>query len=621
MDFDTFATAAADLESIDGDLEATSRTADLLGDITDDAALRLTTRFLQGRIFPGWDDRKIDIGDQLAYEAIAKAAGGTANANDVEDSIADIGEVGAVADDYISNTSTGLDAFGGGNTTSLTLDTVYTEFERLADVEGSGSESTKVNTIVGLLNKASSTEAKFLVRLVLGEMRIGVGEGTVRDAISEIYDIEQQTVARAIQVSNDYGEVTVTAKHNGASGLDEMSLEIGRPVQAMLAQDGSINDAFDEYDGTVAVDTKFDGARVQIHTDGDAETEIYSRRLEEVTAALPEVVEYINAVVDVPAVIDGEVIPVDDTNEPEPFQEILRRFRRKHDVEAMREEVNVKLLAFDALHIDGVDLLEKPLQERHAQLCEVLPSWRDVDITDLNFNQDVTVDVTGVADAGGTLVDTETTMHAFEPGASEHPIIIEDESDLPISSARERAVYHGHSNLRVVNSADDAADIEAEALESGHEGIMLKNPDATYTPGKRGKNWLKVKPDVETLDLVVTGAEWGEGRRAELLGAFMLSAKTDSGYATIGKVGTGITDEELEMLTERLEPHITSEDGTKVEIEPAVIFEIGHEEIQSSPTYESGYGLRFPRFIGMRDDIGLDDVDTVERITELAETN
>jgi DNA ligase-1 len=147
---------------------------------------------------------------------------------------------------------------------------------------------------------------------------------------------------------------------------------------------------------------------------------------------------------------------------------------------------------------------------------------------------------------------------------------------------------------------------------------MLKNPDSAYSPGKRGKNWLKRKPDVETLDCVVTGAEWGEGRRANVLGTFLLSVRTESGYETIGKVATGITDEELESLRDRLEPHIRSQDGQTVDISPEVVFEVGYEEIQRSPTYSSGYALRFPRFVCVREDKAPGDADTVGRIERLS---
>ena len=165
------------------------------------------------------------------------------------------------------------------------------------------------------------------------------------------------------------------------------------------------------------------------------------------------------------------------------------------------------------------------------------------------------------------------------------------------------------------------AEIEAfeqDALEAGHEGIMLKRPDSTYTPGDRGQDWLKRKPDVETLDCVVTGAEWGEGRRANEFGTFLLSVRDGGEYATVGKVATGITDEELAELTTLLEPHVLEESGQTITFSPEVVFEVGYEEIQASPTYSSGYALRFPRFVGVREDKSPADADSAERVARLA---
>ena len=290
--------------------------------------------------------------------------------------------------------------------------------------------------------------------------------------------------------------------------------------------------------------------------------------MEDVTAALPELVEHVREHATAPAILDGEAVAVDDDGEPLPFQEILRRFRRKHDVDRMREEVRVELRAFDCLHADGDDLLDAPLSRRHDRLHEVLD--------------------------------------------------------------------RGVSELTVSDDADEIESVEAEALAAGHEGVMLKRPESTYNPGNRGKEWLKRKPDVETLDLVVTGAEWGEGRRAERFGTYEVSVRTKGagggaagdgnsagdndggGYATVGNVATGITDEELADLTDLLEPHVRSEAGQAVTVAPANVFEVGYEEIQTSPTYDSGYALRFPRFLAVRDDKAPADADSLERVRRLA---
>ncbi|MFC7096179.1 ATP-dependent DNA ligase LigA [Halobaculum marinum] len=604
MEFATFAERADAMAAEEGDLATVALVAETLAaagpdaspeadrDPTDSDDLAIVARFLRGAVFPGWDGRKLSVGPSLCHEALARAAGANVTADDVEDRLAETGEIGAVAAQLDLGGQTGLAAFGGGGDAGaddLTVREVYEELVAVAEATGDGSESFRLDTLFGLFNRATPSEATYLARLVLGEMRIGVGGGALRDATAEAFlgasvttpteerDEDDRTdelvalVERALQVTNDHGRVAELARDEGEAGLRDVSLAVGRPVRSMLAQAGTVADAMDAW-GSAVAETKYDGARVQIHyeeraddnegADGagdpdDGPVSIYSRNMEDVTAALPELVEHVRAHATAPAILDGEAVAVDDDGEPLPFQAILRRFRRKYDVDRMREEVRVELRAFDCLHAAGDDLLDAPLTERHDRLREVL-----------------------------------------DEGVSE------------------------------VLVSDDAAEVEAfeaEALAAGHEGVMLKRPDSTYDPGNRGKEWLKRKPDVETLDLVVTGAEWGEGRRAELFGTFEVSVRVadESGdasgeHAVVGKVATGITDEELADLTDLLEPHVRSESGQTVTFAPEVVFEVGYEEIQTSPTYDSGYALRFPRFLAVREDKGADDADTLTRLRRLA---
>ena len=602
MEFGEFADTAAEIEELSADTEITERVTHLFAEAGDD--LPVLARFVQGRVFPAWSSRTLDIGPNYCYEAIARAAGTNVSADDVEEQLADVGDIGEVAASYDFGGQQGLGAFTGGGSgggaddesgdgadggssggangsaNDLTVSEVAAELDALAAAEGSGSQDKKIDVLFALFNRASSTEARYLARLVLSEMRIGVGEGTVRDATAEAFAVPIEEVERALQVSNDYGEVARVAREESESGLAALDLELGRPVQAMLAQAGSVADALDDWD-EAAVEWKYDGARVQIHYDPDGlawdagddarEVAIFSRNMEDVTDPLPEIAEYVEATLDDSAIIDGEVVATEE-GDPLPFQEVLRRFRRKHDVARAREEVELDLFAFDCLHAAGEDLLRTPLPERHDRLKSVF-------------------------DSGG--------------------------EGTPDSSAV--------SSLHVTDDADEIADIEADALDSGHEGIMLKNPDSTYSPGRRGKNWLKRKPDVETLDLVVTGAEWGEGRRASFLGTFLVSARVEGeetdgetdrergDFETLGKVATGITDAELAELTDLLEPHVRTQEGQEVDISPEVVFEVGYEEIQASPTYSSGYALRFPRFIGVRDDKDPESADSLARVERLAD--
>ncbi|NLV06925.1 ATP-dependent DNA ligase [Haloarcula rubripromontorii] len=550
MEFAAFADRAEEIEAESADTAIIEAVTDLFADAGSD--LSTLARFVQGRVFPAYESRTLDIGPRLCYEAIARAAGQNISADDVEERLADMGEIGAVAASYDLGGQQGLAAFGaGGGSDALTVAELDAELRDLAAVDGSGSQGTKVDILFGLFSRCSPTEAGYLARLVLSEMRIGVGEGTVRDAVAAAFDVPVEAVERAVQVSNDYGTVAEVAREEGEAGLDTITLEVGRPVQAMLAQAGTVAGALEDWD-RAAVEWKYDGARVQVHFDG-ADARLFSRNMEEVTDPLPEVVEAVESALDVPAILDGEVVAVDGDGDPLPFQEVLRRFRRKHDVAAAREDVAVRLHAFDCLHADGEDLLDAPLETRHDRLESLFPDGSD-------------------------------------------------------------AV----SEMWLSGDSEEIEDLEAAALDAGQEGIMLKDPTATYSPGKRGKHWRKRKPDVETLDCVVTGAEWGEGRRANVLGSFELSVRTDDGYATVGNVATGITDAELDDLTERFEAHIRSEDGRDVTVDPAIVFEAGYEEIQASQSYDSGYALRFPRFISVREDKTPDDADSLERVERLA---
>ena len=378
MEFAALAERAERVAANDGDIETTLAVAALLADAsaadgadaaevdtsTDD--LPVVVRFLLGRVFPAHDTRTLDVGPARCREAIARAAGQNVSAADVEDRLAERGEIGAVAADYDFGGQRGLAAFGSGRD-ALTVAALDEELRALAAESGDGSESRKRDALFGLFTRCSPSEAAFLARLVLGEMRLGVGEGTVRDAIAEAFlgPVEEPesadtdatddprlaapedavaAVERALQVTNDYGRVAVRARDEGVAGLREESLRVGRPVQAMLAQAGTATDAVESF-GEVAVETKFDGARVQVHYDpggdggaggvdvadgGDEELgpRLYSRNMDDVTEALPEIVEFVAERVDVPVILDGEVVAVDDDGDPLPFQEVLRRFRR-----------------------------------------------------------------------------------------------------------------------------------------------------------------------------------------------------------------------------------------------------------------------------------------------------
>ncbi|MDD1676270.1 MAG: ATP-dependent DNA ligase, partial [Methanomicrobiales archaeon] len=424
----------------------------------------------------------------------------------------------------------------------LDISDVYRELERIATGEGKGSQREKLLAARRLFGNTSPKEGRYLARLMMGELRIGIGEGNVRDAIAKAFSLDTALIEHAHQALNDLGEVAMRAK-KGVTALQDVHIEIFRPVKMMLAQQGTIDEMVQEY-GDVAVEYKYDGTRFQLHRKG-ATIRVYSRKLEDVTAALPDVITTLGKVTDHDVILDGEVVAMKD-GKPRPFQFVLQRFRRKYEVSSFVEKIELIPFVFDILYLDGKTLIDLPLSERRKILEETL---------------------------------TGAIAPQFRSG------------DL---SALEK-VY-------------------AAALDAGHEGVMVKEPGSRYLPGVRGKHWVKVKPEVDTLDLAVIGAEWGEGRRAHLFGSFLLACQDNGRLLPIGKVATGFSDEVLAETFEILKDTVISRSGKEVQLEPSVVFEVGYSEIQKSPNYESGYALRFPRFIRIRSDKGIEEIETLEGI-------
>ena len=557
--------------------EKTAIVAEQLAD-TAEADLPMYVRLLRGEVFAAWQSDDLGVSSSLASRAVARASG--RSEGDIEDDWRETGDLGDAAaraiEGQVQQTLVSK---------PLTVERVYETLRSLADVDGAGSEDRRVGEIAGLLSDADPDEAKYVVRTALGHLRLGIGEGTIRDAIADAFleDGDSEAVERALQVTNDAGVVAQTAKTGGTDALAALELAVHRPVQVMLAEkaesietalaDAGADDGTADPEGGNAslaqfaddtpdddtaplVEYKVDGFRAQVHATPE-ETRVFTRRLEDVTHQFPDVVEAVEAGFDADSVVlEGEILGDDpETEEPVPVQHLSRRIKRKYDVAELVAEVPVVLYAFDLLAVDGATLLEATLSERIAELEARL----------------------------------DPKPMAFE-------------------------------RMPNVTTADSAAagSFYEEALAAGHEGVMVKNPTAAYQPGKRVGYMLKVKPTMEPLDLTITRAKWSEGRRSNNLGRLYLGCRDDAGeFREVGRLSTGFTDEQLAELTERLTTNIVAEDGREVDLEPSEVVEVAYEEIQESPEYDSGYALRFPRFEGFRDDIGLDEVDSLSRIRSL----
>ena len=545
------------IEETAGSLDMTTLVSELFSLVTSEE-LPVVTHFIMGEVFPAWSDEEVGIGTGLILNAISKSSG--LSVKEIEDIVRETGDIGKTTVKALGKVSNGQATFSSflDSPVELSIMEVFERFRNIARATGKGSQASRIKHLQYLFNSASSEEVGYIARLAIEDMRIGVGEGIVRDAIAKAFNVPVSSVERGYMLTNDMGLVAVTAKDGGDEALLNLGLQVGRPIKLMLAQvTPDIETAIKDL-GIVAAEWKFDGARVQIHKKGD-EVILYSRRLENITDSLPDIVAAVKKAVKADyAILDGEAVAIDEEGRPKPFQEILKRFRRKYDVQNKVKHIPLILNLFDIMYLNGESLIELPLRQRREFLVSCIE------------NNDL------------VRVDSQVIT----------------------------------SDVSQINS------IYEQALRAGHEGVMIKNPDSSYSPGKRGKNWLKKKPVMETLDLVVIGAEWGYGRRTNFLGSYALACHDpETGrFLPVGKVATGISDEQLAELTELFKEHIISESGTIVEIRPHILFEVAFEEIQKSTNYESGYALRFPRLVRVRDDKSIEEVDTLERLEDLYKT-
>ena len=537
MNFREFARVCKELEGIPGRLAMIDLISRILPTLSDEE-LPVFIRFVMGRIFPDWSPEKLGIGPNLLYEGIAYVAG--IQKDEVIRIINRTGDVGRAVEELL-----GRKEQTSFFTEELSLLDVYRELAAIAATGGNRSQKEKLKVVRKLFSNAGPLEGRYLSRIMLEDLRIGVGEGNVREAIARAFQVDPYQVEHAFQAINDLGQVALLAKE-GEERLKEVRIELFHPVKMMLAKQGSIEGAVAE-NGALAAEYKYDGSRFQFHKSG-AICRMYSRKLEEVTNALPDVVDLLAKATDHDVILDGEVIAIRD-GRPMPFQTVLRRFRRKYGIEEIREEIRMIPNVFDLLYLDGETLIDIPLSERRSRLAGVLSDYIAPQIV------------------------------------SGDPAVID-------------RMYQ-------------------EALAAGHEGLMLKVPSSPYTPGVRGKNWIKIKPAVDTLDLAVIGADWGEGKRAHLFGSFLLACQDANGeLVSLSKVATGFSDEQLQEMYALLKDRVISESGKEVRFEPEIVIEVGYSEIQMSPNYKGGFALRFPRFIRLRDDKSLDEIETLESIRE-----
>ena len=481
------------------------------------------------------------IANQMMVGVIKKAYG--INESDVIKKFKDTGDLGKTAEYFDSHRK--QVALSSKN---LVVTDVYSHLQKLPNITGAGSVERKISVVTELLSNASPKEARYLVRTVLGDMRVGVAVGIVRDAISKAFSQDVKGVERAYDFIGDYGLVAEQA----AKGNLKAEIKVGRPVRVMLAERSpGLKEALATFENP-ALELKYDGFRISIHKDG-TNVWLYSRRNENVTKQFPEIVALARKQVKAKSfIVEGEVLAINKEGRPLPFQKLSRRIRRKYHIESMIKEIPVQMNFFDIIYLNGKNLMQEDLRSRWKQL---------------------------------------------------NKIVKEVKGKFQLAEHLE------------TNDFEKANKFYKYSLSQGQEGLIVKNLDAVYQPGKRVGYWLKVKPILEPLDLVIVGADWGEGRRAKWLGSLLLACSDHGKYLETGKMGSGLTDKQLAEMTKKLKPLIIEEKGKYVKIKPEVVVEVGYEEIQRSPKYPTGFALRFPRLLRIReDDKGPKDVNSLADI-------
>jgi DNA ligase-1 len=561
------------LEATTKRLEMTDILAALLSK-TPPAVIDKVVYMTLGELYPAYVGLELGVAEKLAARAIRQVSG--AGEKELNELFSRHGDLGTVAE-LLLRTKEQTTLF----VQELTVEEVYSSLEKIAKASGPGAVDVKTAVLSKLLAMATPVEAKHIIRIVTGKMRLGVADMTILDALAKAFGGDREVYERAYNLSSDIGLVAKTAAVEGVEGVSKFRVRVGIPVRCMLAERlSSAVEILEKMDGVGFTEYKYDGERMQIHKAGE-KVWIFSRRQENITQQYPDVVEAVEKYVKAAeAILECEAVPLDpDTGETLPFQELMHR-KRKKEIERAAEEYPVALYFFDILYVDGEDMTTKPFLERRKMLEKV---------------------------------------------------IVEDER-VKLSTGL------------LTHSPEEFEKIFAEAVEAGCEGVIVKSVgvDSVYRAGARGWQWIKFKRDyrsemIDTVDLVVVGAFHGRGRRRGKFGALLTAVYNEERdvFQTVCKVGSGFKDEDLERFTEMINqlkiPHkharVESLMTPDVWVEPSIVLEIIGAEVTLSPVHtcawgvlKEGYGLgiRFPRYTGrLRTDKKPEDATTDREIVEM----
>jgi DNA ligase 1 len=508
----------------------------------EDADLRAAAVFFTGRPFALTDSRTLNVGASALVTAIQQLSGASDKA--MHQAYSDRGDLGEAAENLLASATPRHRGWRELPGEDLSPDAIQTKLAELVKLSGA---SNKLPLILELLGALNPVETKYVIKIITGDLRIGLKENTVEEAIAKAFDRPLDAVRRANMVLGDIGETAVLAKRNE---LEQIALRMFRPVKFMLATPADTEDEiFATFHGAFYVEDKYDGIRGQLHVEADRAS-LFSRTLDDVSHQFPEIIAAAQAL-DLSLIVDGEVVAFKD-GQVLPFALLQKRLGRKKPPPELLAEVPVALMIFDLLQFEGRVLLDEPLQRR-KEILETIPWPKTLNIAPF--------------------------------------MLLEERVQL-----------------------DPLFD---QAAQRRNEGLMLKDALSLYLPGKRGMSWLKWKKALATLDVVVTGVELGHGRRRDVLSDYTFAVRHEDELLNIGKAYSGLTDLEIAEMTEYFKQQTLQQYGRFRLVEPNVVLEVAFNGIQKSGRHASGYALRFPRIVRIRQDKTVAEIDTLDTVEKI----
>lgn len=522
-------------------------------------SLPLAARFLGGRIFQKGSALSLNLGFTTIMNSLCEIAELTTT--EIQQIYLKYGDLGKLGEYAISKKHTVPLFQQLEKQDTLTMSYVFSILKKIADTEGAGSNKDKRKNLTGLLISCSPMEGKYLIKIMNGELRIGLVEGLVELALAKAFDSSIKDIREAMLLSGDIGSVSLLAKNKTLNTMEVRPLS---PLSFMLADVMfTAEEVISYYGKSLICEYKYDGIRVQLHKFRDT-IRMFSRKLEDIAFAFPEIVEafknesltsfYFKSS---DFILDGEIIGFKNSK-PLHFQELQKRLRRKKLTDKFAELVPVIYVVYDILYLEGEQLIKQPLSKRKEILSKI------------QFRQ---------------------------------PIL--------------------NSTYILTDSIVKIVDLFNQSKEMGHEGLVIKDPSSQYHPGKRGRHWIKLKKELDTIDAVIVIAEYGHGKRAGVLSDYTFAVKDLSdgrnSLKVIGKAYSGLTDREIYEMTDKLRLATIKNEGYRLLVRPEIILEVAFDSIQKSNRHNSGFSLRFPRIKSIRTDKSIAEVDSLQKVIQIYE--